>query len=363
MTVDEAPVVRHTTAQLEAFCPGSPQNEPVGCEEPGDTASMAAPLRVAILDDYQQAALALAPWDGLGDAIETTVFSDHVADLDGLANRLAPFDAVVAMRERTRVPGALLARLPRLRLLVSTGMGTAHIDLAAARERGIVVCGTGGSGRAPAELTWALILALARHVPEEDARIRAGGWGGSVGIDLAGATLGIVGLGRIGRQVATIGQAFGMHVLAWSPHLDPDAARAANVEPVARDALFERADVLTIHMVLSERTRGLVGAAELALLRPTALFVNTSRGALVDEPALVALLRAGRIGGAGLDVFEHEPLPQDHPLRSLPRTVVSPHNGYVARNGYATFYREAVEDIAAFLAGAPVRRLDQEQAP
>jgi phosphoglycerate dehydrogenase-like enzyme len=241
-------------------------------------------------------------------------------------------------------------------------MGTAHIDLAAAREHGIAVCGTGGSGRAPAELTWALILALARHVPEEDARIRAGGWGGTLGRDLAGAALGVVGLGRIGRQVAAVGQAFGMHVLAWSPHLDHAAARALDVEPVGREELYRRADVVTIHMQLAERTRGLVGRDELALLRPTALLVNTSRGALVDEQALVETLRAGRIGGAGLDVFETEPLPADHPLRSLPNTVLSPHNGYVARDGYATFYREAVEDIAAYLAGAPVRRLDQEGA-
>jgi phosphoglycerate dehydrogenase-like enzyme len=324
---------------------------------------MAPPLRVAVLDDYQQAALALAlgPWHELGDAAEPTVFADHVSGLAALAARLAPFDAVVAMRERTRFPRALLERLPRLRLLVSTGMGTAHIDIATAREQGIVVCGTGGSGRAPAELTWALILALARHVPAEDARIRAGGWGGSVGVDLAGATLGVVGLGRIGGQVAAIGRAFGMHVLAWSPHLDRAAARAAGVEPVERASLFARADVVTIHMQLSERTRGLVGAAELGLLRPTSLLVNTSRGALVDEGALVELLREGRIGGAGLDVFETEPLPAEHPLRSLPRTVLSPHNGYVAHGGYATFYREAVDDIVQFLAGAPVRRLDLDE--
>jgi phosphoglycerate dehydrogenase-like enzyme len=316
------------------------------------------PLTVAVLDDYQHAARAFGPWESLGPDAEITWFHDHVDDLDALAARLAPFEAIVAMRERTRFPRALLERLPALRLLVSTGMGTAHIDLPATRELGITVSGTGGSGRGPAELTWALILGLARNLVEEDAAVRDGRWQIGVGSDLAGATLGVLGLGRIGTQVAAIGQAFGMRTIAWSQRLDPAAAVARGVEAVDRATLFGTADVVTIHLQLSEHTRGLVSGADLARMRPTAFLVNTSRGPIVDEAALVAALRAGQIGGAGLDVFDHEPLPLDHALRSTPRTILSPHIGYVTEAGYRTFFREAVEDIAAFLAGAPVRVLN-----
>ncbi|MEO9177273.1 MAG: D-2-hydroxyacid dehydrogenase family protein [Gaiellales bacterium] len=317
------------------------------------------PVKVAVLDDYQSVAEGYGAWAELGGALELELFHDHVADLELLAERLAPFEVVVAMRERTRFPRALLERLPALRLLVSTGMGTAHIDVAATRELGIVVSGTRGSGRGPAELTWALILGLARHVVEEDATIRAGGWQRTVGRDLADATLGIVGLGQIGKQVAAIGQAFGMQVIAWSQNLDAPAAAALGVEPVDKETLLRSADVLTVHVRLSERTRGLISARDLALLRPTALVVNTSRGPIIDEGALVDGLRAGRIGGAGLDVFEHEPLPLDHPLRSAPRTILTPHIGYVTERGYRAFFGDAVEDIAAFVAGAPLRVLNQ----
>jgi phosphoglycerate dehydrogenase-like enzyme len=316
------------------------------------------PVKVAVLDDYQAVARELGPWAELGDQIELEVFHDHVAEPDALVERLAAFEVIVAMRERTRFPRELLERLPSLRLLVSTGMGTAHIDLAATRELGITVSGTRGSGRGAAELTWALILALARHVVEEDTAIRDGGWQLTVGADLADATLGIVGLGRIGTQVAAIGQAFGMRVIAWSQNLDAHAAAALGVEPVDKETLFRSADVLTIHVQLSERTRGLISARDLALLRPSALVVNTSRGPIIDEAALVDALRSGRIGGAGLDVFDVEPLVLDHPLRSMPRTILTPHIGYVTQRGYRAFFGDAVEDIAGFLAGAPLRVLN-----
>jgi phosphoglycerate dehydrogenase-like enzyme len=314
-------------------------------------------LHVAVLDDYQGVALEYGPWDELGSDLEIAIFRDHVAEIDELAERLAPFDVVVAMRERTTFPRALLERLPRLRLLVSTGMGTPHIDTDATRELGITVSGTGGRAEPAAELTWALILALARHVPVEDAAVRRGDWQQTIGTDLAGATLGVIGLGRLGRQVASVGQAFGMSVIAWSQNLDPDEAHALGVEPVDKQFLLRTADIVTIHLRLSDRTRGLITADDLALLKQTALFVNTSRGPIVDERALIEVLRDGRIGGAGLDVFDVEPLPADHPLRSMPRTVLTPHIGYVTGETYRVFYADAVEAVAAFRAGDPIRLL------
>jgi len=314
---------------------------------------VSARLAVAVLDDYQGVARACAPWDAL-DA-DVTFFHDHVEGAGPLGERLAPFDAVVAMRERTPFDAAVLDALPRLRLLVTTGMANASIDVAAAAARGIVVCGTGSLAEPPAELTWGLILALLRHIPAEDAAVRAGGWQTTVGTELAGRTLGVIGVGRLGTRVAAVGRAFAMDVLAWSQNLDPAAARAAGAEPVSRDELLERSDVVTIHLRLSARTRGLIGAAELARMRPSAILVNTSRGPIVDEEALLAALRAGTIAGAGLDVFDTEPLPPDHPLRSAPNTVLTPHLGYVTRATYARFYGDAVEDIAAYLRGAPVR--------
>jgi len=314
-------------------------------------------IQLAVLDDYQRVAARMADWAAVVPDAEVTCFADHLADEDAVAARLAGFDAVVAMRERTPFPRSLLARLPRLRLLVTTGMRNASIDLAAAAELGITVCGTAGSGTATGELTWGLILALARRVPAEDAGVRAGGWQRTVGMDLAGATLGVLGLGNIGRRVAAVGLAFGMDVIAWSQNLTTEAAAAVGVRRVEREALFREADVLTVHLVLSDRTRGLVGRDELALMKPTAYLVNTSRGPIVDEAALAEHLRAGRIAGAGLDVFSVEPLPADDPLRSLPNTVLTPHLGYVTERTYRTFFREAAEDVAGFLAGAPVRVL------
>ncbi len=314
-------------------------------------------MKIAILDDHQGVALDAAPWGDLGDDAEIVAFSDNLAGDDALVARLEPFDVVVAMRERTPFDRARLERLPNLRLLVTTGMRNASIDVAAAQERGIVVSGTGGVSAATAELTWALILALARHVPAEDRNMREGGWQSTVGIDLAGRTLGIAGLGNQGAPVARIGTAFGMRLIAWSQNLTPERAAEHGAEAVSRDELLAQSDVLSIHLKLSDRSRGLFGAEELARMKPTALLVNTSRGPIVDEAALVAALRDGTIGGAALDVYDTEPLPADHPLRSAPNTVLTPHIGYVTEATYEVFYGQAVEDIAAWRDGAPVRVL------
>jgi phosphoglycerate dehydrogenase-like enzyme len=268
---------------------------------------------------------------------------------------LRPFDVIVAMRERTPFTAERIRLLPGLRLLVTTGMANASIDVGAANQAGVTVCGTRGSGTATPELTWALILALVRHVPEEDRRIRAGGWQQTVGFGLRGRTLGVVGLGNIGRRVASVGQAFGMEVLAWSQHLSAAAAAEAGVIAVSKDELFATSDVITVHYKLSDRSVGLVGPRELGLMKPTAFLVNTSRGPIVDSGALLEALHAGAIAGAGLDVYDEEPLPGGHPLRVAPRTVLTPHLGYVTDDGYRTFYGDAVEDIAAFAAGRPVR--------
>jgi phosphoglycerate dehydrogenase-like enzyme len=313
--------------------------------------------RVAILDDYQDAAGRMADWASLPRGVEVVVFRDHLAAEAAVAARLADFDVVVAMRERTPFPHTLLDRLPRLRLLVTTGMRNAAIDLRAAADRGVLVCGTGGLPYPTAELTWALILALARRVPREDRATRRGGWQETLGIGLNGKTLGVLGLGTLGTRVARVGRAFEMNVVAWSQNLTAERAAAAGATLVERDELMTRADVVTIHLVLSDRTRGLIGARELGLMRNTAYLVNTSRGPIVEEGALIRALEAGAIAGAGLDVYDEEPLPLDHPLRRLPNTVITPHLGYVTEETYRVFYTEALEDVRAFLAGAPVRVL------
>ena len=314
-------------------------------------------LRIAVLDDYQSAASTYADWSVLAEPAEVVEFHDSVADQDAVVARLAPFDVVVAMRERTAFPRQVLERLPNLRLLVTTGASNASIDVRAAADHGITVCGTGAHPTGTAELTWALILAVARHVPQEDAAVRAGAWQQTVGTDLAGAILGVVGLGRLGTKVATIGQAFGMDVIAWSHNLTEERAHAAGVRRVDKDELLATADVVTVHLVLSDRTRGLIGRSDLARMKRTAYLINTSRGPIVDERALIEALRDGTIAGAGLDVFDQEPLPAGHPLRELRRAVLTPHLGYVTATTYEVFYRDAVEDVAAFLAGAPVRVL------
>jgi phosphoglycerate dehydrogenase-like enzyme len=313
--------------------------------------------RVAVLDDYQNTALGHADWTALPVGAEVTVFTEHIADTDALVEELRPFDVVVAMRERTPFTAERLERLPDLRLLITTGMANASIDLAAAGKHGVTVCGTRGLASGTTELTWGLILSLARHISLEDQNLRAGGWQQTIGIDLRDATLGIIGLGRLGSAVARVGLAFGMDVIAWSQNLTDEQARQTGVERVAKDELLGRADFVTVHYKLSERSTGLIGAAELALMKPTAYLINTSRGPIVDTDALLAALRDGVIAGAGLDVFDVEPLPDDHPLRSAPNTVLTPHLGYVTEQNYRIFYSDAVADIVAFAQGSPVRVL------
>jgi phosphoglycerate dehydrogenase-like enzyme len=317
-------------------------------------------LRCAILDDYQDVALRFGDWSGLADRIETRVFRDHFEAVEDLVAAIGDCEIVVAMRERTRFPAEVLARLPNLRLLITTGMRNASIDVAAANARGVAVCGTRGAGDPTTEHAWALILGLARHLVTEAAALRAGGpWQSTVGVDLQGKTLGLIGLGRLGGRVARVGQAFGMETVAWSQNLTPERTDELGVRLApSLDDLMAASDIASIHLVLSRRTRGLIGARELARMKPSALLVNTSRGPIVDEAALVAALRAGTIAGAAVDVFETEPLPADHPMRTAPNLLATPHLGYVTAENYAVFFRDAVEDVAAFLAGAPVRRLE-----
>ena len=312
-----------------------------------------------ILDDYQNAALGLADWARLCDRVAVSTITDRIADRDVLVSKIEQAEILVIMRERTPFPADLLAHLPRLKLLVTSGMRNLAIDVAAARARGITVGGTESSPTPPTELTWALILGLARHLPLENRNLHAGGpWQSTVGTDLAGATLGVLGLGKIGTRVAAIGRAFGMRVIAWSTNLDDARAAAAGVERAeSKEALLDASDVVTIHLVLGDRTRGLLGEAELHRMRPSAILVNTSRAPIVDQAALVRALEEGWIAGAGLDVFETEPLPADSPFRHLPNVLALPHVGYVTLNNYRTFFTQAVEDIEAWLAGAPIRLL------
>ena len=314
-------------------------------------------VSVAVLDDYGSVARDLGPWDRLDGRAEVEFLSEHLADEDALAARLEGFDVLVAMRERTPFPRSLLERLPALRLLVTTGMVNASIDLDAARDHGVLVSGTAARGGGPVELTWALILGLVRRIREEDAAVRAGGWQQGVGGDLEGRRLGLLGLGRLGSRVAAVGRAFGMDVVAWSANLRAEDAEAVGVTRVDRDELLRTSHVVSIHLRLSDRSRGLLGPRELALMRPDALLINTSRGPIVDEPALVQALREGAIAGAGLDVFDVEPLPANHPLRTAPRVLLTPHLGYVTEATFRLFFEEAVQDIEAFLDGAPVRLL------
>lgn len=316
-------------------------------------------MQVAILDDYQGVALGMADWQSLHPRAQIQAFADHLDGIDALAKRLHVFEAVVLMRERTPFPRALFERLPNLRLVVTAGMRNAAIDIAAATERRVQVCGTDMLPHPTAELAWGLILALLRHIPGEDRATREGYWQTTLGRGLRGKTLGLLGLGRLGGQVARIGKAFGMEVIAWSQNLTLERAGEAGVALVAKDELFARADIVSIHVVLSPRTRGLVGTAELARMKPSAVLINTSRGPVVDEAALIAALRERRIAGAGLDVFEPEPLPSGHPLLALENTVITPHLGYVTEENYRLLYGQAVENIRAFLDGSVVRGLNQ----
>jgi phosphoglycerate dehydrogenase-like enzyme len=306
-------------------------------------------VKIAVLDDYQNVALSMADWSVLDGRASVTVFNDHLSDPDAVVARLEPFDVVCVMRERTPMTRAVILRLPRLRLIASTAPRNASIDLEAAGERGIKVVPTGYFSSPTIELTWALILASARSLVAEAASLRAGGWQHHVGDDLTGKTLGVLGLGNIGGAVAKIGTAFGMKVIAWSQNLTAERAAAAAAALVTKEDLFRQADFLTIHLVLSDRTRGLIGAKELALMKPTARLVNTSRGPIVVEADLIATLRNGKIAGAALDVFDQEPLPPDHPYRSLPNLLATPHIGYVSHDLYTRFYQDTVDNIRQWL--------------
>jgi phosphoglycerate dehydrogenase-like enzyme len=310
-----------------------------------------------ILDDYQNAASRFADWNAISDRVAVTSLREHIADENALVERLADADIVVIMRERTPFPASVFKRLPRLGLLVTTGMRNAAIDLAAAGD--VVVCGTGSSSAPPAELTWGLILGLARQIPFESARLRQSGpWQSTVGVDLHGRRLGIIGLGKIGTRVAQVGQAFGMHVTAWSPNLTDERASAAGVQRItSQEELLESSDFVTIHLVLAPATRGIIGSKELRRMRSSAFLINTSRAAIVDQAALIQALEEHVIAGAGLDVFDSEPLPADHPFRRLPNVLATPHLGYVSEDNYRTYFTEAVQNIEAWLAGSPVRVL------
>ncbi|MCK9861054.1 D-2-hydroxyacid dehydrogenase family protein [Paenibacillus sp. ATY16] len=315
-------------------------------------------MKCAVLDDYQNVALSMADWSSVQERVELQVYNHHFEDQNELVAALQDCEIVVIMRERTPFRKELLQRLPNLKLLVTSGMRNASIDLAAAAEQGITVCGTKGGGEGTTELTWALILGLARKLVLENEAVRNGGWQSTIGVDLHGKRLGLLGLGHIGTNVARIGQAFGMQVMAWSQNLTAEKAAAAGVTLASsKEELLESSDIVSVHLVLGDRTRGLIGARELERMRPTAFLINTSRGPIVDRDALLDALRSGTIAGAGIDVFDQEPLPQDDPFRSLPNVLATPHIGYVTEAAYRGFYKGIVKDIEAYLAGSPVNVL------
>ncbi|MGW5931147.1 D-2-hydroxyacid dehydrogenase family protein [Streptomyces anulatus] len=316
-------------------------------------------LRCAVIDDFQSVATTVVDWSPVTADVEVVSFTEHLATEDEAAAALVDFDIVVTLRERVPFPAGLFARLPRLRLLVASGMRNSVIDFDAAKRHGVTVCGTASSSTPPVELTWALILGLARGiVPEAEALRTDGPWQSTLGADLHGRTLGLLGLGKIGGRVAQVGRAFGMEVLAWSQNLTKERTDEVGATLAAsKEDLLAYSDFVSVHLALGDRTRGLIGAAELALMRPTAYLVNTSRAAIVDTDALLAALRAGAMAGAATDVFDIEPLPAGHPVRTAPRLLATPHLGYVSRANYETYYGQAVENIRAFLDGQPVRRL------
>ncbi|MEU3136173.1 D-2-hydroxyacid dehydrogenase family protein [Streptomyces sp. NPDC047967] len=316
-------------------------------------------LRCAVIEDFQSVATTVVDWSPVTDDVEIVTFTGHLATVDEAAAALDGFDIVVTLRERVPFPAELFDRLPRLRLLVASGMRNSVIDFDAARRHGVEVCGTASSSTPPVELTWALLLGLARGIVPEATALRTGGaWQSTLGADLHGRRLGLLGLGKIGARVAQVGLAFGMDVVAWSRNLTKERADEAGVQLAAsKEDLLASSDFVSVHLALGERTRGLIGAAELALMRPTAYLVNTSRAAIVDTAALLTALRDGEIAGAAIDVFDVEPLPADDPVRTAPRLLATPHLGYVSRANYETYYGQAVEDIRAFLDGRPVRRL------
>jgi phosphoglycerate dehydrogenase-like enzyme len=315
--------------------------------------------RCAILDDYQNVALSVTDWSKVAADLDITVFNEHLGGADNVIKALQGFAIVCAMRERTAFPRGVIEKLPQLKLLITTGARNASIDVAAAKERGVVVCGTPGLGHPTSGIAIGLMLELTRRIGYENARMKAGvPWQSTIGIDLEGLTLGVLGLGRLGTRTATIAKAFGMKVIAWSQNLTPEKCKAAGVDYAGKEELFRQADFVTIHLILSARTRGLVGVTELALMKPTAYIINTSRGPIIDEAALIAALRGKKIAGAGLDVFDVEPLPVEHPLRKLDNVVLTPHLGYVAMQNYRAYFAGVVDDIRAFLDGKPVRVLE-----
>ncbi len=314
------------------------------------------PYRCAVLDDYQNVALTLADWSKVAGNVEVKVFNKGLGDLNAAAQALQGFEIVCVMRERTPFPRALIEKLPDLKLLVTTGLKNASIDVAAAKEKGVLVCGTDSLGYPTAELTIGLMIDLARKISFESNRMKAGEpWQVTVGGDLNGKTLGVIGLGRLGSRVAKVAKALEMKVLAWSQNLTPEKCAEAGVEYATKDELLKQSDFVTLHMVLSPRSKGLIGDAEFKLMKKSAYLINTSRGPLVDESAMVDALTNKTIAGAALDVFDTEPLPKGHPLRSLPNTLLTPHLGYVTQNNYRTFYTQIVEDIRAWLDEAPIR--------
>lgn len=315
-------------------------------------------MRLAIIDDFEEVALDLADWDSLGPDLEIDVYKDHLDKEDDLIERLLPYDLLLIMRERTPFPKSLIQGLSNLKLLVTTGPRNHAIALDACSENGIVVCGTDSSKLAAAELSWALIMATLRRIPHLDRTTRTGHWGSGIGSGLSGKVLGVLGLGHIGTRITRVARAFDMEVIAWSQNMTSDMAAEAGAVRVEKDELFASADIITIHLVLSRRTQALVGAREIGLMKPTAYIFNTSRGPIIEEKALIDALRQGRIAGAGLDVFETEPLPPEHPLLKLDNVVLTPHIGYVTRENFQTFYVQAVEDIAAWLSGKPIRVLN-----
>lgn len=317
-------------------------------------------MRIAILDDYQNAALAAADWKGLGKGVQITVFNRHIKGEAAVARALKPFDAVVGMRERTPFPKSLIGKLPNLKLLITTGMRNLSFDMRAAKARGVVVCGTSMLGYPAAEHAAALILALYKKIPAEDRVMKKGGWQAGPSEGMKGKTLGILGLGKLGARVARVGLALEMNVVAWSQNLTAERCAEIGVALVDKQTLFKTSDVVSIHLVLSDRTRGLVGARELGWMKPTAHLVNTSRGPIVDEKALIKALRAGDIAGAGLDVYDVEPLPRSHPIRKLKNVVLTGHTGFVVKELYALAYGEAVENIKAWMAGKPIRVLNAD---
>ncbi|MGB6537477.1 MAG: D-2-hydroxyacid dehydrogenase family protein [Xanthobacteraceae bacterium] len=313
-------------------------------------------VRCAILDDYQNVVLESADWSKVKGDLEIKVFSAHLGAAANVIAALKDFAIVVAMRERTAFPRAVIEALPNLKLLITTGMRNASIDTEAAKARGVTVCGTGSFGSPTSGIAIGLMLELTRHIGSENARLHAGAtWQSTIGPDLEGLTLGILGLGKLGIRTAAIAKAFGMKVIAWSQNLTAEKCREVGVGYVGKDDLFRQSDFITIHNVLSARSRGTVGVRELSLMKPSAFLINTSRGPIVDEAALLAALREKKIAGAGLDVFDIEPLPLDHPLRKMDNVVLTPHLGYVSQQNYRAYFADVVDDISGFLDGKPVR--------